>query len=164
MKLTRSALSIALGFGLTVQACSAIAQVAAADDTARPASNLDAVIVTGTRQSNRTVGDSQSPIQVISAKELQSSGYSDIGSILNSLLPSVDFPRQNQGAASVQRPFILRGLSPNQVIVLVDGIRYHTSATPRGRHHPREDVVRPDRVRQAGLPRRRRAPERGQVW
>ena len=130
MKFIRTAISTALGFGFAMQACSAVAQVApTADDGAKTASNLDAVIVTGTRQSNRTVGDSQSPIQVISAKELTSSGYSDIGSILNSLLPSVDFPRQNQGAASVQRPFILRGLSPNQVIVLVDGIRYHTSAT-----------------------------------
>ncbi len=125
----RTALSTALGMCLTMPAGFAIAQVAPASDNAVGVSNLDAVIVTGTRQSNRTVGDSQSPVQVISSKELQSSGYADIGSILNSLLPSVDFPRQNQGAASVQRPFILRGLSPNEVIVLVDGIRYHTSAT-----------------------------------
>lgn len=130
MTFIRTVLSTALGVGLTMQTVSAIAQVTAVPADSAPAvSNLDAVIVTGTRQSNRTVGDSNSPIQVISSKELQSSGYGDIGSILNSLLPSVDFPRQNQGAASVQRPFILRGLSPNQVIVLVDGIRYHTSAT-----------------------------------
>ena len=130
MNFARTALSIALGIGLTMPVAS-FAQVVtgASVDGSPAASNLDAVVVTGTRQSNRTVGDSSSPIQVISAKELQSSGYNDIGSILNSLLPSVDFPRQNQGAASVQRPFILRGLSPNEVIVLVDGVRYHTSAT-----------------------------------
>jgi iron complex outermembrane receptor protein len=126
----RTALSTALGLGMILPTCSAFAQTASpSSDSAASASTLDTVVVTGTRQSNRTVGDSQSPIQVISSKELQSSGYTDIGSILNSLLPSVDFPRQNQGAASVQRPFILRGLSPNEVIVLVDGIRYHTSAT-----------------------------------
>lgn len=133
MNLIRTALSATLGLGLTLQAASVRAQSAAppsgAASAAAGASTLDAVVVTGTRQSNRTVGDSQSPIQVISAKELQASGYSDIGSVLNSLLPSVDFPRQNQGAASVQRPFIIRGLSPNEVIVLVDGVRYHTSAT-----------------------------------
>ena len=134
MNLLRTGLSAAFGLGVALQVGSARGQdapaaVAAPATPASGVSTLDTVVITGTRQSNRTVGDSQSPIQVISAKELQSSGYSDIGSILNSLLPSVDFPRQNQGAASVQRPFILRGLSPNEVIVLVDGVRYHTSAT-----------------------------------
>lgn len=90
---------------------------------------LEQVVVTGTRTTNRTVGESLSPIQVISSKELEAQGYGDIGSALTALLPSVEFPRANQGAASIQRPLILRGLSPNQVVVLVDGVRYHTSAT-----------------------------------
>ena len=130
MKFVRHALAVAIGLGLTLHAASLRAQTAAAaPDAGTDKANLQTLVVTGTRQSNRTVGESQSPVQVISSKELQSSGYADIGSILNSLLPSVNFPRQNQGAASVQRPFIIRGLSPNAVIVLVDGVRYHTGAT-----------------------------------
>ena len=132
MNFARHALAASISLGFALPATSVRAQAVPTPDATPAAaskSTLDTVVITGTRQSNRTVGDSQSPIQVISTQELQSSGYSDIGSILNSLLPSVDFPRQNQGAASVQRPFIIRGLSPNDVIVLIDGVRYHTSAT-----------------------------------
>lgn len=108
---------------------SASAADATPADTAASDTQLSKVVVTGTRQTGRTVAESLAPIQVISSKELQSSGATDIGSALSALLPAVTFPRFNQGAAGLQRPFILRGLSPNQVVVLVDGVRYHTSAT-----------------------------------
>ena len=90
---------------------------------------LNAVIVTGTRATNRTEAESLSPIDVLSPKDLGASGYNDLGSALNTLLPSLDFPRPaiNDGNDAV-RPAILRGLSPDQVLVLVDGKRYHTSA------------------------------------
>ena len=102
---------------------------AGTDAAAKPKSEqqtLNAVIVTGTRASNRTETESLSPIDVLSPKDLASSGYSDLGTALNSLLPSLDFPRPaiNDGNDAV-RPAILRGMSPDQVLVLVDGKRYH---------------------------------------
>ncbi|QKZ05620.1 TonB-dependent receptor plug domain-containing protein [Pseudomonas eucalypticola] len=134
MKPTGSGLSRTTTLGLLLCAinnpAAALAAQASSDDSTSSAdTQLQKVVVTGTRQTGRTVAESLAPIQVISSKELQSSGYSDIGSALSALLPAVTFPRFNQGAAGLQRPFILRGLSPNQVVVLVDGVRYHTSAT-----------------------------------
>lgn len=90
---------------------------------------LSAIIVTGTRAANRTEAESLSPIDVLSAQDLTSSGATNLATALNSLIPSLDFPRPaiNDGNDAL-RPATLRGLSPDQVLVLVDGKRYHTSA------------------------------------
>ena len=132
MKYIGIGLSAAVGLGFGVPAFAQTAATAVPSVATTATAELtpqQQVVVTGTRQSNRTVADSLAPITVISAKELASGGYSDIGTSLNALMPSIDFPRQNQGAASIQRPLLLRGLSPNQVVILVDGVRYHTSST-----------------------------------
>ena len=50
---------------------------------------LNAVIVTGTRATNRTEAESLSPIDVLSPKDLGASGYNDLGSALNTLLPEL---------------------------------------------------------------------------
>lgn len=106
-----------------------IADPSAAADSPIQASMLQAVIVTGTRQKGRTVAESLSPIDVISSKDLVSTGAIDIGSALSSLLPSLDFPGSAiNGPLGATRPIILRGLSPTYVLILVDGKRYHTSA------------------------------------
>jgi iron complex outermembrane receptor protein len=102
---------------------------AAADTATQSTSMLQAVIVTGTRQKGRTVAESLSPIDVISSKDLTATGAIDVGSALSRLLPSLDFPGSAiNGPLSAVQPIILRGLSPNYVLVLVDGKRYHPSA------------------------------------
>ncbi|MBD7920974.1 TonB-dependent receptor plug domain-containing protein [Xanthomonas bonasiae] len=90
---------------------------------------LDNIIVTGTRIADRTVAESQSPIDIIGPESLQATGASDLGSALGKLLPSLNFPRPaiNDGNDAL-RPATLRGLSPDAVLVLVDGKRYHTTS------------------------------------
>ncbi|UNU10356.1 TonB-dependent receptor plug domain-containing protein [Xanthomonas translucens] len=92
-------------------------------------STLDTVIVTGTRVSDRTVAESQSPIDIISSEALQSTGTSELATALSRVLPSLNFPRPalTDGTSGI-RPAQLRGLSPDQVLVLVNGKRRHTSA------------------------------------
>ncbi|MFZ6848603.1 TonB-dependent receptor plug domain-containing protein [Undibacterium sp. RuRC25W] len=88
-----------------------------------------AVIVTGTRSLNRTVTDSEAPIDIFTSKDLQTTGATDIGSALNRLLPSLNFPSPAVAdATSANRPAQLRGLSPDQTLVLVNGKRWHTTA------------------------------------
>lgn len=92
---------------------------------------LDQVIVTGTRASDRTALESTSPIDVLSADDLRRAGVvnGELGSALQALLPSFNFPRQsNSGGADHVRAAQLRGLAPDQVLVLVNGKRRHTSA------------------------------------
>ena len=118
---------------LAIAVAMAIPEIACAQDAPNSANpetkSLSAVIVTGTRSSGRTEAESLSPIDMISPAELASSGASNLATALNSLLPSLDFPRpaDNDGNDAL-RPATLRGLSPDQVLVLVDGKRWHTSS------------------------------------
>jgi iron complex outermembrane receptor protein len=97
--------------------------------SAQNAPELQELIVTGTRETGRTVAQSLSPIDVLSSEAITATGVTDIGSALNRLLPSLDFPSSAiNGPLSAVQPIILRGMSPNYVLVLVDGKRYHPSA------------------------------------
>ena len=87
------------------------------------------IIVTGTRAANRTVADSAVPIDVISAESLTTTGTGDTNKILNQLVPSFNFPQPSIADGSdVIRPATLRGLSPDQTLVLLNGKRRHVSA------------------------------------
>ncbi len=93
------------------------------------AKDLSAVIVTGTRASDRTVSSSLTPIDVVSAKVLQQTGTTDLPTALARIIPSLNFPRPAAAdTADTQRPAQLRGLSPDQVLVLVNGKRWHPGA------------------------------------
>ncbi|WP_028920001.1 TonB-dependent receptor plug domain-containing protein [Pseudoxanthomonas suwonensis] len=93
------------------------------------ASTLDTVIVTGTRVADRTVAESQSPIDIITPEALQATGTTELATALARALPSLNFPRpaMADGTSGV-RPAQLRGLSPDQVLILVNGKRRHVSA------------------------------------
>ena len=87
------------------------------------------VIVTGSRVANRTVADSPVPVDVISNEALSTSGSGETATLLNTLVPSFNFPRPSIADGSdVIRPATLRGLSPDQTLVLVNGKRRHVSA------------------------------------
>jgi iron complex outermembrane receptor protein len=104
--------------------------VALAQQAADPADGeLQSVVVTGTYSKNRRTVDSESPIDIISARDLQNTGSSELATVLGRLLPSVNFPRPSGADASdAVRPAQLRGLSPDQTLVLVNGKRRYTSA------------------------------------
>ncbi|GAB7530056.1 TonB-dependent receptor [Pseudomonas sp. 3A(2025)] len=92
-------------------------------------STLSTVIVTGTRTQERTASASLSPIDVITGDTLRNSGSGELGAVLAKLIPSINFPRPSLvDGAELTRPAQLRGLSPDQVLVLVNGKRRHTSA------------------------------------
>jgi iron complex outermembrane receptor protein len=102
-----------------------------ADPAASPekAKQLQQVVVTGTRSTDRTASESLAPIDVLTPADLNATGSTDLASALSTLLPSLDFPRPaiNDGNDAI-RPASLRGMSPDQVLVLVDGKRYHTTS------------------------------------
>ena len=93
------------------------------------AQDVQTIVVTGTRSLNRRTLDSESPVDVIGNKELLSTGSGELATVLSRLLPSMNFPRPSGADASdAVRPAQLRGLSPDQTLVLVNGKRRHTSA------------------------------------
>jgi len=90
---------------------------------------IGTVVVTGTRAQNRMAAESLQPIQVITAKDLEQSGSGELGESLSRLVPSLNFPRPaSSGFTGIIRPAQMRGLGPDQVLVLVNGKRWHTSA------------------------------------
>jgi iron complex outermembrane receptor protein len=97
--------------------------------SAANAKKLQTVIVTGTRADDRTESSSLTPIDVVSAKVLQQTGTTDLPTALARIIPSLNFPRPAAAdTADTQRPAQLRGLSPDQVLVLVNGKRWHPGA------------------------------------
>ena len=89
----------------------------------------ETIIVTGTRAAGRTAGDSPVPIDVISSEQLTTSGLGETNKILNQLIPSFNFPQPSiNDGTDVIRPATLRGLNPDQTLVLINGKRRHTSA------------------------------------
>ncbi|MCD9006972.1 TonB-dependent receptor [Luteimonas sp. XNQY3] len=120
-----SPLPLAAAVSLALAAPAVFAQDAGSDAQART-STLDTLIVTGTRVSDRTVAESQSPIDIITSEALSATGTTELATALSRALPSLNFPRPAlvDGSSGV-RPAQLRGLAPDQVLVLVNGKRRH---------------------------------------
>ena len=95
------------------------------------AAPVEELIVTGTAATDRTALDSPVPIDWISGEELARTGAvsDELGQALAVSAPSFNFPRQsNSGTSDHVRAGQLRGLSPDQLLVLVNGKRRHGSA------------------------------------
>lgn len=93
-----------------------------------PAAALATVVVTGTRQADVQATDSLSPIDVVDSNRLQRSGATDLREALVKLLPSLTRQAQPFNASALTRTQSLRGLSPDHVLVLVNGKRRHETA------------------------------------
>ncbi|HEU4880858.1 MAG TPA: TonB-dependent receptor [Longimicrobium sp.] len=96
---------------------------------AESAQLLEAVVAVGTRRPDRTATDAPVPVDVLTAADIQATGLTETAQIIQRLAPSVNFPRAtvSDGTDHV-RPATLRGLAPDQVLVLVNGKRRHNSA------------------------------------
>ena len=121
----RAAIKAALGAALGLAASGNLM----AQDAAAPADDIDEVVVTGTRAAGRTRLDSLAPVDVLSSTALQSTATTELAEALSTAAPSLDFPRPSitDGTDHI-RPATLRGLAPDQTLVLVNSKRRHQSA------------------------------------
>jgi iron complex outermembrane receptor protein len=101
-----------------------LAQAQAAQDEP-----LEQVVVTGTRVANRSALDTAVPVDVVSGEQLQNGGITEVNQALSVALPSYNFPRPGlaDGTDTI-RPATLRGLAPDQTLVLVNGKRRHSAS------------------------------------
>ena len=110
-------------------ACFSLPMQAQAQQELPAEGELQSVVVTGTFAKNRRTIDSESPIDILTSRDLQSTGSGELATVLARLLPSLNFARATGADASdAVRPAQLRGLSPDQTLVLVNGKRRYTSA------------------------------------
>lgn len=87
------------------------------------------VIVTGTHSENRHARQSMSPVKVVSSAVLRRSGQMNLADALTRTYASVNVETMGTDAAALVSSIHMRGLSSNQVLVLVDGKRRHTTTT-----------------------------------
>ncbi|MCR5880287.1 TonB-dependent siderophore receptor [Phenylobacterium sp. J367] len=117
-------------FRATLFAAASVATLWASTAVAQTASGeVEELVVTGTRTEGRSRLESLAPVDVINEEALRNTGTTELGAALASVAPSLDFPRPaiTDGTDSV-RPATLRGLAPDQTLVLLNGMRRHASA------------------------------------
>ena len=107
----------------------AFAQDTSTDADTTAAAPDDAIVVIGTRRTDRTVTDSASPVDVISAAELQNQPAANMLDQVKNVVPSF-FVGQNSisDASTFVRAPSLRGLPADQVLVMLNGKRFNRSA------------------------------------
>ncbi len=107
----------------------AYAQDAGTQPTKKKTVSMQTVVVTGTRAFDRTEADSLAPIDVLTPKDLQSTGATSLATALRVLLPSFNFPQPSiTDGTDATQPAQLRGLSPDQTLVLINGKRQHSTS------------------------------------
>jgi len=100
------------------------------NDTISKEKRIDEVTITGSRNKKRTVIDTPVPIDIIDIKQVsQSTGQVEVNQLLQFAAPSFNSNKQSgsDGADAVD-PATLRGLGPDQTLLLLNGKRYHQSS------------------------------------
>lgn len=117
------ALLLASPFLLTLAlAPPAFAQVA-------PTGEIEEVVVIGSRVRDETlVNELPVPVDLLQQTDLERMGDVDLGAGLAKLVPSANYSRQSVGDGALLRAATLRGLNPDQTLVLINGKRRHNMA------------------------------------
>ncbi|MCV6629888.1 MAG: TonB-dependent receptor [Flavobacteriaceae bacterium] len=94
------------------------------------AATLQNVILVGSRSIGRSNTQSNVPVDVIDIEKInKNTGYTSLSAALNILAPSfLSQPQTVSDGTDHTDPASLRGLGPDQVLVLINGKRRHTSA------------------------------------
>jgi len=121
IRVTTIATTLALGSVLLVSPGSALAQD---DDEA-----IEEIVTLGTRQAGRVSADLAVPVDTLSAEDMVATGQTEVGRMLQALAPSFNFSSSSiSDGTDALRPATLRGLGPDQTLVLVNGKRRHQAA------------------------------------
>lgn len=126
LKLHLVATAAALAFVPSVAA----AQEGQGAEGSPQAASGEEIVVTGTRTQGRSRLDTASPVDVLSANGLRQQGSTELAQALSNVAPSISFARPAAtDATDAIRPATLRGLSPDQTLVLINGVRTNASAS-----------------------------------
>ena len=122
----RLSLIVPIFFLLSFSAGTAQAQPASQEQSA---TDVEEILVVGSRRRDRSADDSPVPVDVISGDDFRSQGDSDMDSLIAALVPSYNVAQEPiSDAATFIRPATLRSLPPDATLVLVNGKRRHRAA------------------------------------
>ena len=116
-------------YSVLLLAASSAASLMAGSAYAQSGSEVEELVVTGTRTEGRSRLETLAPVDVISTQALQQRGTTELATALATSVPSITFPRpSNTDGTDAIRPATLRGQGPDQTLVLVNGTRRHATA------------------------------------
>jgi iron complex outermembrane receptor protein len=132
---------MALAAALIGGAQSAFAQDATPAAAPAPESEI---IVTGTRLVGITAAESAAPIKLVGSDAISHVGQPNLNQVLTQLVPSFTAESFGGDAANLTLSAALRGLSPNETLVLVNGKRRHGTANLHVLSSPFQGGAAPD--------------------
>ena len=117
---------LAVAVGLAV---SSISVQAEESQQVKADEKIEVISVLGSRMANRTATESTSPVDLIDSDDLNKGGFTELGQSLQATAPSFNFSRtQVSDGSDLFRPATLRGLQPDQTLVLINGKRRHNQS------------------------------------
>ncbi len=118
----------------------------AAGVTSGASSGPDAsdIIVTGTRLTGLTAAESAAPIKLVGAEAMSHVGQPNLNQILTQLVPSFTAQGFGGDAANLTLSAALRGLNPNETLVLLNGKRRHGTSNLQVLASPFQGGAAPD--------------------
>ena len=99
------------------------------DKNGSPHSFIEKISVLGSRANRRTIESLPVPVDILTKERLNNTGQHEIGNILQSLAPSFNVSTSSiSDGSDVIKPATLRGLGPDQTLVLINGKRRHQAS------------------------------------
>jgi len=88
--------------------------------------SVEKIAIVGSRNINRNIQELAVPVDILSNKALENTGQLEVGRMLQALAPSFNFPSSSiSDGTDVMKPATLRGLGPDQTLILINGKRRH---------------------------------------
>ncbi len=102
--------------------------------------SVDEIVIVGTRRQGRTAIETAVPVDVFNREDLDRISSDDMLDTIEKLVPSFIVPVGGGDGLNFVRPALLRGMSSDKVLVLINGKRRHRSALVKlsadGSHGP----------------------------
>jgi len=90
---------------------------------------IEKIAIVGSHIIGRTVSELPVPVDIITGEALRNSGQTNLGNMLQALAPSFNFSRSAiSDGSDVLQPATLRGLGPDQTLILINGKRRHQAS------------------------------------
>ena len=91
--------------------------------------SIEKIAIVGSRTARRSITDLPVPVDILPFEQLKQSGQTNVGNMLQAIAPSFNFSKSAiSDGSDVLQPATLRGLGPDQTLVLVNGKRRHQAS------------------------------------
>ena len=90
---------------------------------------VEKISIIGSRFAGRSADDLPVPVDILSAEALANTGQTEVGRMLQAIAPSFNFSSSSiSDGTDALRPATLRGLGPDQTLILINGKRRHQAS------------------------------------